>query len=157
MRTPVDDLTGRRFGMLTVVQRSPTLGRHTRWVCACDCGGERIASRNNLLHQNMSSCGCALRRTPEPEPSPHDEYIYQDTGCPDLGIPACLSCPLPECRYLMGPKVAAAIIREQQTLTLLGQGMTFAEAARELGISKRSVFRLKKGEASRKAGLAVTA
>ncbi len=31
---------------------------------------------------------------------------YEDSGCPDLGIPSCLSCPLPACRLDLSPKQA---------------------------------------------------
>lgn len=31
------DLTGRRFGMLTVVQRDSDSSKRTRWLCDCDC------------------------------------------------------------------------------------------------------------------------
>ncbi len=34
-----DDLTGRRFGRLTVVQKaSKKSSNTTRWLCLCDCG-----------------------------------------------------------------------------------------------------------------------
>ncbi len=28
-----------------------------------------------------------------------DEFDYPDTGCQDLGIPSCMACPLPVCRW----------------------------------------------------------
>lgn len=54
------DLTGRRFGKLTVLAKSPERrGRSFTWVCQCDCG--RITHpimTNKLLHGRTSSCGC---------------------------------------------------------------------------------------------------
>ncbi|MGN2263630.1 hypothetical protein ACS0U9_11250 [Lactococcus lactis] len=59
------DLTGQRFGRLTVIERSGkvTKDRNTRWKCICDCGKETIVARNNLTRSNLKgrgakSCGC---------------------------------------------------------------------------------------------------
>jgi hypothetical protein len=58
-----EDLTGRRFGRLTVVKRVPNLpgSRLTRWECKCDCGNITHTSRANLLHGHSTSCGCYAR------------------------------------------------------------------------------------------------
>ena len=56
------DLTGKRFGRLTVVQlhsrasRKPS--RQTTWLCKCECGNEVIIRRGNLQSGNTKSCGC---------------------------------------------------------------------------------------------------
>lgn len=62
------DLTGQRFGYLTVVKRvedyiEPSSGRHrARWLCQCDCGNETTVLDCNLTKKNgIKSCGC-LRR-----------------------------------------------------------------------------------------------
>ena len=39
------DLTGQRFGMLTVIKQiddyiTPNGRHHDRWLCQCDCGSE---------------------------------------------------------------------------------------------------------------------
>ncbi|MCT1183346.1 hypothetical protein EFL99_08860 [Lactococcus lactis] len=54
------DLTGQRFGRLTVIERSEKTAkdRNTRWKCICDCGKETIVSRNSLTGRNAKSCGC---------------------------------------------------------------------------------------------------
>lgn len=38
-----EDLTGRKFGKLTVLGRAPN-GKNwrTMWYCKCDCGNEKI-------------------------------------------------------------------------------------------------------------------
>ena len=36
------DLTGQRFGRLTVIERVENKGKHTRYLCHCDCGEEKI-------------------------------------------------------------------------------------------------------------------
>lgn len=53
------DLTGQRFGRLTVRSRGEK-DRHGnyRWVCDCDCGGTKEALSNNLRREMTTSCGC---------------------------------------------------------------------------------------------------
>ena len=56
------DLTGQRFGMLVALSIHATTARGRLWRCACDCGGESIASIGNLRNGHTQSCGC-LRST----------------------------------------------------------------------------------------------
>lgn len=54
-----EDLTGCKFGRLTVVQRAKSAkGWRTRWLCRCDCGKEVIVDRGNLKSSHTKSCGC---------------------------------------------------------------------------------------------------
>ena len=55
------DMTGKKFGRLTVVEFDRLQNRKTYWKCVCDCGLTVIAVGNNLRSGNTSSCGC-LRR-----------------------------------------------------------------------------------------------
>jgi hypothetical protein len=52
------DLTGARFGKLTVIERAPSQKGHTCWKCRCDCGGEIIAQSWLLRRGDYRSCGC---------------------------------------------------------------------------------------------------
>ena len=52
------DLTGQRFGRLTVVSRAENRGNQTRWLCKCDCGNEKIIAGNALKSGVTLSCGC---------------------------------------------------------------------------------------------------
>lgn len=53
------DLTGQRFGRLTVIRRVQNLRKGaTRWECLCDCGGKCITYTSNLRRGNARSCGC---------------------------------------------------------------------------------------------------
>lgn len=57
------DLTGQRFGRLTVIKRIEDYvapkGRHeTRWLCKCDCGNETNTTTVSLRSGNTKSCGC---------------------------------------------------------------------------------------------------
>lgn len=53
------DLTGMRFGRLTVIERVPSNSRHARWKCLCDCGNYTEALSHNLKNGSKVSCGCA--------------------------------------------------------------------------------------------------
>lgn len=56
------DMTGKRFGKLTVLGRAPKLpGRpsEARWYCQCDCGSPIKSIRGNHLRSGaIKSCGC---------------------------------------------------------------------------------------------------
>lgn len=55
------DLTGERYGMLTVVEQFPERlwsGKRVAWKCRCDCGKEIIASASGLRDGSITSCGC---------------------------------------------------------------------------------------------------
>lgn len=63
--TKLIDLTGKRFGRLTVVGRAPNYRTHdgfsmqTQWICDCDCGTKGIiVLRQNLKQGKTISCGC---------------------------------------------------------------------------------------------------
>ena len=56
------DLTGMRFGRLTVIGRVPSKSRHARWKCLCDCGNYTEALSNNLRSGTKVSCGCAAHK-----------------------------------------------------------------------------------------------
>ena len=57
------DLTGQKFGRLTVIRRgedyiSPKGAMSVRWVCRCDCGKEILVGRSSLQSGSYKSCGC---------------------------------------------------------------------------------------------------
>jgi hypothetical protein len=52
------DLTGEKFGRLTVISRSENQYGRTYWRCKCDCGKTTIVSSNNLKSGAVKSCGC---------------------------------------------------------------------------------------------------
>ena len=57
----MDNLVGKRFGRLTVVEFDRLQNHKTYWKCLCSCGLTVIATGNNLRSGNTKSCGC-LRR-----------------------------------------------------------------------------------------------
>ena len=53
------DLTGLKFGRLTVVRKvGVNKNYNSVWLCLCDCGNETETIRGSLVTQNTVSCGC---------------------------------------------------------------------------------------------------
>lgn len=53
------DLTGQRFGRLTVIKQAGMLkNRWATWLCKCDCGNEAVIQSYNLRSGHTKSCGC---------------------------------------------------------------------------------------------------
>lgn len=56
------DLTGQRFGKLTVLTPAENVGSRTAWRCLCDCGREVVAKTCHLCAGHTKSCGCQNSR-----------------------------------------------------------------------------------------------
>lgn len=54
------DLTGQRFGKLTVLERTENIGTSAGWRCRCDCGKETVVRTASLRSGGTKSCGCLL-------------------------------------------------------------------------------------------------
>ena len=67
---------------------------------------------------------------------------YRDTGC-DLH-PSCLSCPLPRCRYdrRSGVRGLRNEFRDARIRRLYRQGKSVRLIMAELGLSRRTVYRI---------------
>ena len=54
------DLTGQKFGYLTVVEKAGSDPKRAewRWLCKCDCGNFTIVPSYRLRHGGVTSCGC---------------------------------------------------------------------------------------------------
>jgi hypothetical protein len=52
------DLTGRRFGRLTVINRTGGGEKDARWHCKCECGSEKVVRSSCLRDGETRSCGC---------------------------------------------------------------------------------------------------
>lgn len=53
-----EDLTGRKFGKLTVLERVGNRNKQVTWKCRCDCGKITTASTRSLKDGLKKSCGC---------------------------------------------------------------------------------------------------
>lgn len=52
--TPMEDITGKVFGLLTVTGYAGNL----KWDCQCSCGRKKTVAKKNLVTGNTQSCGC---------------------------------------------------------------------------------------------------
>jgi hypothetical protein len=55
------DLSGKRFGHLTVVKRVGSKNGHSLWECRCDCGNTTDVVAGSLTQGLTRSCGCLDR------------------------------------------------------------------------------------------------
>lgn len=104
------DLTGMRFGRLTVIEfagyKTTRCLRIGQWKCKCDCGNICIVCANNLTSGNTRSCGC-IRRGAPPRYVKHGDsgtslyriYMrtiyscYRYSGEPGVKLPRMGVCP----------------------------------------------------------------
>ena len=61
MRKLVNDLTGKRFGRLTVIGVEDNGKRKTYYACQCDCGNVKVIRADALVSGCTVSCGCKKR------------------------------------------------------------------------------------------------
>lgn len=62
--TKFTDLTGQRFGNLTVLEKMPeTQNRYCLWRCRCACGGEILVNTKHLKRGTVTNCGCIPKTT----------------------------------------------------------------------------------------------
>lgn len=65
-KTSFQDITGNKYGRLTVLNIYGRNNGKILWECECDCGNIVIVSGNNLKNGHTQSCGCYRRdRTAE--------------------------------------------------------------------------------------------
>lgn len=61
---PRIDLSGQKFGRLTVLRFIEKKENRYFWLCKCDCGNEVIIRNDSLKSKNTQSCGCySIERT----------------------------------------------------------------------------------------------
>lgn len=58
------DLTGKKFGMLTVISESEPKYGERFWKCVCDCGNETMVRGTTLMCGRTMSCGCLRHNSP---------------------------------------------------------------------------------------------
>lgn len=57
----VIDLTGQKFGRLTVIEYRGIKNTFAQWLCKCDCGNSVEVIGRSLRTGNTRSCGCLCR------------------------------------------------------------------------------------------------
>lgn len=75
-----NDLTGKKFGRLTV--KEITSNRDYKgsiyWLCECECGNKVEATNSALMSGNIISCGCRKR---EIKDAIHSQLTFLDNTC----------------------------------------------------------------------------
>ena len=55
------DLTGQKFGKLTVIERAENDKRgNVQWLCECECGKKKVIRGYQLTNSKTKSCGCLV-------------------------------------------------------------------------------------------------
>lgn len=78
MSRRVVDLTGKRFGRLTVLARAENKGGRVYWHVVCDCGTSNVVSGNTMQQGKAQSCGCYHREVARRRVVSAGEAITQD-------------------------------------------------------------------------------
>lgn len=61
----LEDLTGNKYGRLTVIGLAPKETRKTYWMCQCDCGNFKKVRADSLKNGAIRSCGCLKKEMDE--------------------------------------------------------------------------------------------
>ena len=75
------DLTGQRYGHLTVLGPAENVGTRTAWRCLCDCGQETVVRSSHLRGGHTKTCGC---QNGSGEPRPALGLTYVDGTCVEM-------------------------------------------------------------------------
>lgn len=75
------NLTGQRFGQLTVLAPAENIGGRTAWLCQCDCGREIVVKTCRLRSGHTASCGC---RAAAANPGVGLALTYVDGTCVEM-------------------------------------------------------------------------
>lgn len=74
------DLTGKRFGRLTVIEATKNSQGEKVWKCQCDCGNISFLKTRELNSGNTKSCGCLQKekaREIKTKHGFHGERLYR--------------------------------------------------------------------------------
>ena len=79
------DLSGQRFGRLTVISRADDIVNKNgtlapRWKCVCDCGNETIVRTQGLKSGSAKSCGCLRKENMENARKHSKNDLFDLTG-----------------------------------------------------------------------------
>ena len=137
------DLTGQRFGKLTVLAPAENLGSLTAWRCRCDCGQETVVLTKRLRDGHWTSCGCDKEHFGEPPAIVgRASLTYVDGTCVEMLRAKTVRCNntsgVPGVEWLAQKQRWRASICFKGKRYYLGSYTSFEEAvkARKLGEEK---------------------
>lgn len=113
------DLTGKRFGRWTVIEKMPKEGKNTqiKWLCRCDCGTVKPVLGYVLKAGDSKSCGCWAKEFQR------ERLLREMRDNPD--------------KYGLKPQTGAASVVIEKD----GKSMTLTEWSKETGISLSALIR----------------
>lgn len=86
MERKTEDLTGQKFGKLTVLQRAEDKiykngQKRSCWLCQCDCGNKKEVVTSDLKSGGVQSCGCKIKKKKDNFFEFQDNYVigYDNT------------------------------------------------------------------------------
>ena len=90
------DLTGKTFGLLTVVNEVKTDNKNIAWMCKCKCGNKKTILGSNLTGGRSKSCGCLQKENASKASKTHggtktrlyNLYKGMKQRCTNLNSPA---------------------------------------------------------------------
>ena len=77
----LNDLTGKTFGLLSVIKRVENDGKYPQWLCRCECGNEKVIRGYNLAYNGATSCGCQTLPSHHIHGYSHKEKLYGIWKC----------------------------------------------------------------------------
>jgi len=69
------ELSGQRFGRLTVINQADNKSGRVCWNCKCECGNTKIISAKTLLNGGTQSCGCLRQQMIAQKNTKHGKSI----------------------------------------------------------------------------------
>lgn len=59
---------GQRFNHWVLLRKLPAVNRNRKWLCMCDCGGQKVLDLGNVVSGKSRQCAsCAAKRRQERE------------------------------------------------------------------------------------------
>lgn len=96
------DITGNKYGRLTVIRENGKNGKNIIWLCKCDCGKEVSVIAYNLKNGHTRSCGCFQK---ESKSNTHSTHKCSNSRLYRIWIHIknrCLNAHVPHYKYYGG-------------------------------------------------------
>lgn len=79
MKARYKDLTGQKFGRLTVIGLKESHTRKKYWICQCECGNIKTVRSDSLQSGAIRSCGCLKKEQDKKNLTKHYSHMQSGT------------------------------------------------------------------------------
>lgn len=100
------DISGQRFGRLTVLEFSHIQDGRAFWRCLCDCGTNAIVNGRNLRQRLTMSCGCIRTENVTERNTTHGMTFTSEFSCWTAIISRCTNPKNSHFKYYGGRGIA---------------------------------------------------